>query len=68
MTVKVIFIPSYCSSLYTAFAVLTAYKGLNIILAAIKIIISGVVVAVVVIFIYQLGSLSDSDLNFILTI
>ena len=46
-------------------------RGLDTILAAtkcIKIVIGGVVVAIVVAFIYQLGSLSNSNLNFILTI
>ena len=66
--VKAIFNPSYCSSLYIAFAVLIARGGLDTALVAIRIIISGVVVAVVVTFIHQLGSLSDSDLNFALTI
>ena len=50
------------------FAVLTACRGLDTVLAAIRIVIGGVVVAVVIIFIYQSGSLSDSDLNFTLTI
>ena len=67
MIVKAIFSSGCCSSLYIAFAALV-YRGLNTALTAIGIIISGVVIAVVVIFIYQLGSLSDSDLNFILTI
>ena len=57
--------------MYTAFAALTVRRGLDTALAAtkcIRIIISGVVVAIVVIFIHQLGSSSDSNLNFTLTI
>ena len=53
------------------FAALTVYRGLDTALTAtkcIKIVISGVVVAVIVTFIYQLGSSSNSDLNFTLTI
>ena len=71
MTVKAIFSSSCCSSLYTAFAALAVYRGLDTALAAtkcIKIIISSVVVTVVVTFIHQLGSLSDSNLNFASTI
>ena len=71
MTAKVIFSFSHCSSLYTAFAALTVCKGLDTALAAAKfigIIISGIIVAIVVAFIHQLGSLSDSNLNFTLTI
>ena len=48
-----------------------AYRGLNTALAAakyIRIIINSIVVAVVVAFIHQLGSLSNSNLNFALTI
>ena len=47
------------------------YRGLDTALAAtecIGIVIGGIVVAVVVAFIYQLGSSSDSNLNFALTI
>ena len=71
MIVKAIFSFGHCSSLYTAFAALTVCRGLDTALAAtecIRIIISGIVVAVVVTFIHQLGSLSDSNLNFALTI
>ena len=68
MTVKAIFSPNYYSSLYTAFAALTAYKGLNTALVAIRIVISGVVIAIVVTFIHQSGSSIDSNLNFALTI
>ena len=71
MTVKAIFSFSCCSSLYIVFAVLTVYRGLDTVLAAtkyIKIVISSVIVAIVVTFIHQLGSLSDSNLNFALTI
>ena len=68
MTVKVIFSPSCCSFLYTAFAVLTVYRELDTALAAIRIVIGGVVVAVVITFIYQSGSSSNSNLNFTLTI
>ena len=68
MIVKAIFSPSYCSSLYTAFAALIARRGLNTALTAIRIIIGGVVIAIVVTFIHQSGSLSDSNLNFALTI
>ena len=50
------------------FVILIVYKGFDTVLAAIRIVIGGVVVAVVIIFIYQSGSLSDSDLNFTLTI
>ena len=62
-----IFSFNYCSSLYTAFAVLV-YRGLDTVLAAIRIVIGGVIIAIVVTFIHQLGSLSDSNLNFALTI
>ena len=71
MTVKVIFSSGCCSFLYTAFAALIAYRGLNTILAAakyIKIIISGIIVAVIIAFIHQLGSLSNNNLNFTLII
>jgi hypothetical protein len=71
MTAKAIFSSGCCSSLYTAFAALTVYRGLDTVLAAtkcIKIVISGIVVAVVVAFIHQSGSLSNSNLNFALTI
>ena len=71
MTVKVIFNLSCCSSLYIVFAALTVYRELDTVLVAaecIRIIINGVVVTVVVVFIYQLGSLSNSNLNFALTI
>ena len=71
MIVKVIFSFSRCSFLYIAFTALIVCKGLDTVLAAIKcirIIISGIVVAIVVTFIYQLGSLSNSNLNFTLTI
>ena len=70
MIVKVIFSFSYYSSLYIVFAILV-YRGLNTILAVnkcIKIIISGVVVTIIITFIYQLGSSSNNNLNFILTI
>ena len=50
------------------FAVLTAYKGLDIVLITIRIVISGIVITIVVTFIHQLGSLSDNNLNFALTI
>ena len=53
------------------FAVLIVYRGLDTALAAteyIGIVIGSVVVIIVVVFIHQSGSLSDSDLNFILTI
>ena len=50
------------------FAALTAYKGLDTVLAAIGIVISGIVITIVVTFIYQLKGLNDSDLNFVLTI
>ena len=46
-------------------------RGLDTALTAteyIRIVISGIVIAVVVTFIYQLGSLSDSNLNFTLII
>ena len=52
------------------FAVLI-YGGLDTALVAIKcirIVIGGIVVAIVITFIYQLGSSSDSNLNFILII
>ena len=71
MIVKAIFSFSYCSSLYTAFAALTVYRGLNTALAAaeyIKIVIGSLVVTIVVAFIYQSGSSSNSNLNFTLTI
>ena len=71
MTVKVIFSSSYCSSLYIVFAVLTVCKELDTVLIAakcIKIVIGGVVVIIVVTFIHQLGSLSNSNLNFALII
>ena len=70
MIVKVIFSFSYYSSLYTAFAVL-ACRGLDTILVAtkyIRIVIGGVIIAIVVTFIHQSGSLSDGNLNFTLTI
>ena len=70
MTVKAIFSFSYYSSLYTAFAV-SVCGELDTVLAAtkcIRIVIGGVVVAIVVAFIYQSGSLSDSNLNFVLII
>ena len=70
MIVKVVFSSNYCSSLYTVFAVL-ACRGLDTVLITtkyIKIVISGVVVTVVITFIHQLGSLSNSNLNFTLTI
>ena len=70
MIVKAIFSSSYYSSLYTVFAVLV-YGGLDtalVVTECIRIVIGGVVIAIVVTFIHQLGSLSDSDLNFILTI
>ena len=67
MTVKAIFSSNYCSSLYIAFAVLV-YGGLDTALAAIGIVISGIVIAVVVTFIHQSGSSSDNNLNFALTI
>ena len=47
------------------------HKELNTALTATKyigIVISSIVIAVVITFIYQLGSLSDSNLNFALTI
>ena len=71
MTAKAIFSSSRCSSLYTAFAALTVYKGLNTALTATKcigIVISGIIVTIIVTFIHQLGSLSDNNLNFALTI
>ena len=71
MTVKAIFSFSHCSSLYTAFAALIVYRGLDTALAAtkcIKIVISGIVITIIVTFIHQLESLSDSNLNFTLTI
>ena len=71
MTVKVIFSSGHCSSSYIAFAALTVHKGLDTALAAAKyigIVIGGVVVTVIVTFIHQLESLSNSDLNFALTI
>ena len=52
------------------FAVLV-YRGLNTALAVtecIRIVIGGIIVAIVVTFIYQLGSLSNSNLNFVLII
>ena len=70
MIVKAIFSSSYCSSLYTAFAI-SACGGLDTALVAteyIRIVISGVIITIVVTFIHQSGSLSDSDLNFTLTI
>ena len=71
MIVKAIFSFGHCSSLYTAFAALIVYRGLDTALIAIKyikIIISAIIVTIVVVFIYQLGSSSDSNLNFTLTI
>ena len=71
MTVKVIFSSGHCSSLYIVFAALIVYRGLDTALTAaecIGIIISGIVVAVIVTFIYQLGSSSNSNLNFALII
>ena len=71
MTAKAIFSFSRYSSLYTAFAALTVHKGLDTALAAVKyirIIIGGIVVGIIITFIYQSGSLSDSNLNFALTI
>ena len=71
MTVKAIFSSSHCSSLYTAFAILTVCRGLDTVLAAakcIRIIISGIIVTIVITFIHQLGSLSNNNLNFTLTI
>ena len=71
MTAKVIFSSGCCSSLYIAFAALTVYRGLDTALTAakyIRIVIGGIVVVIVVAFIYQLGSLSNSNLNFALTI
>ena len=71
MTAKVIFSFGRCSSSYTAFAALIVRGGLDTALAAvecIRIVISGIVVTIVVTFIHQLGSLSDSNLNFVLTI
>ena len=70
MIVKAIFTSSYYSSLYTAFAA-SVCRGLNTALAAaecIRIIIGGIIVTIVVIFIHQSGSLSNSNLNFTLTI
>ena len=70
MTVKAIFIPSYYSSLYTAFAA-SVYRELDTVLAAtkcIKIVIGGVVVAIIIAFIHQSGSSSNSNLNFALII
>ena len=55
MIVKVIFSSSHCSSLYTAFAILIVYKKLDTALAAtkyIKIVIGGIVVAIIVTFIH----------------
>ena len=71
MTAKAIFSFSRCSFLYTAFTALIVYRGLDTALAVIKcigIVISGIIVAVVVAFIYQSGSSSNSNLNFTLTI
>ena len=71
MIVKAIFSFSCCSFLYIVFAVLTVCRGLDTALAAIKyirIIISSIVVVIIVAFIHQLGSLSNSNLNFTLTI
>ena len=70
-TVKVISSFGCCSFLYIVFAVLIVCRGLDIALAAVKyirIVIGGVVVAIVIALIYQLGSLSNSNLNFALTI
>ena len=70
MIVKAIFSSSCCSSLYIAFAI-SAYRGLDTALVAtkyIKIVISGVIITIIVTFIHQSGSLSDNNLNFILTI
>ena len=52
----------------TSYTTTIVYKGLNTALAAIRIVISGIIVAIVVTFIHQSGSLSDSNLNFALTI
>ena len=55
MTVKAIFSSGRCSSLYTVFAALIVYKRLDTILAATKcigIVIGGIIVAIIVIFIY----------------
>ena len=52
--VKAIFNPSYCSSLYTAFAV-SVYGGLDTALIAtkcIRIVIGGVVITIVITFIH----------------
>ena len=62
-----IFSSSYCSSLYIAFAV-SAYGGLDTVLTAIRIVIGSIVVTIVVTFIHQSGSSSDSNLNFALII
>ena len=53
------------------FTALTIYRGLDTALVAaecIRIIINGIIVTIVITFIHQLGSLSNSDLNFALTI
>ena len=71
MIVKATFSSGHCSSSYTAFAALTVHKGLDTALAAakcIRIVIGGIIVAMVVAFIHQLGSSSNSDLNFASTI
>ena len=71
MIVKTIFSFSCYSSLYTAFTILIAYRGLDTVLVTtkyIKIIISGIIVVIVVTFIHQSESSSDSNLNFTLTI
>ena len=55
MIVKVIFSFNHCSSLYTVFAVLIVYKGLDTVLVAtkcIEIVISSIIVIIVVTFIY----------------
>ena len=71
MIAKAIFSFGRCSSLYTVFAALIAYKGLDTALAATKyigIVIGAIIVTIVVTFIHQSGSLSNSNLNFTLTI
>ena len=58
-------------ALFIVLLFLSIERSLSIIntaLAAIGIVISGIVIAVVVTFIHQSGSLSNSDLNFALTI
>ena len=67
MIAKVIFSSGHCSSLYIAFAVLTVCRGLDTALVAAKCI--GIVInSIIIAFIHQSESLSDSDLNFALTI